>query len=159
MPAALLAPSIDGIAISTMPATPTSRPVSTGRSGHCRDSRPATIAAKIAVDPLSMPASADDTRCSANGNMVSGKASQMTLRAAIGQKSPGASGRRAAGTTESVRKPMTRRTNVTPSGAMASSPSAMNRNDAPQIAPGTTSNARSSRSERVMPVTMTHRTN
>ena len=55
------------------------------------------MAAKIAVAPFSMPAMADDTRCSANGNMLSGKASQMMLSAAIGQKSPGASGRRAAG--------------------------------------------------------------
>ena len=82
----------------------------------------------------------------------------MMLRPAIGQPSPGASGRRAAGMIESVRKPMNRRTNVTPRGAMASSPSAMNRNDAPQIAPGTTSNARSSRSERDMALTMTHLT-
>ena len=112
----------------------------------------------IAVEPFSIPASAEDTRCSANGNIVSGKASQMRLSAAVGQPSPGASGRRAAGTTDRVRKPMNRRMNVTPSGAMASSPSAMNRNDAPQIAPGTTSNARSSRSARDMVLTMTHQT-
>ena len=42
---------------------------------------------------------------------------------------------------------------------MASSPSAMNRNDAPQIAPGTTSNARSSTSVRDMWLTMTQLTN
>ncbi len=104
------------------------------------------MVAMIAVAPFSMPAMADDTRCSANGNMLSGKASQMMLSAAIGQKSPGASGRRAAGTAERVRKPMSSRAKVTPRGAMASSPSAMNRNDAPQIVPGTTSNARFSTS-------------
>ena len=119
---------------------------------------PATMAAMIAVEPFSIPASADETRCSANGNSDSGKASQMRLSAAIGQPSPGASGRRTPGTSESVRKPMSRRTKVTPSGAIASSPSAMNRNDAPQITPGTTSSARSSMSVRDMLLTMTQQT-
>ena len=117
------------------------------------------MAAMIAVEPFSIPAIADDTRCSANGNMLSGKASQITLRAAVGQPSPLASGCRAAGSTARVRNPMSRRMKVTPSGAIASRPSAMKRNDAPQIAPGTISSARSSRSLRDMPLTMTQTTN
>ena len=35
------------------------------------------------------------------------------------------------------------RVNVTPFGSTAARPSAMNRNDAPQITPGTTTNAQS----------------
>jgi hypothetical protein len=42
-----------------------------------------------------------------------------------------------------VRKPIAIRAKVTPLGATASSPSAMNKNDAPQITPGTTSSAQS----------------
>ena len=159
IPAALLAPSIDGTAISTMPATPTARPTSTARSGHWRASRPATMAATIAVDAVQHPGDRRRHVLLGEREQLSGKASQMMLSAAIGQTSPGASGRRAAGTIERVRKPMSRRTKVTPRGAMASSPSAMNRNDAPQIVPGTTTNARFSTSVRDMPLTMTRRLN
>ena len=52
-------------------------------------------------------------------------------------------GARAAGTNDSVANPTAIRTKVTPSGASASRPSAMNRNDAPQMRPGSTSSAQS----------------
>jgi hypothetical protein len=45
------------------------------------------------------------------------------------------------------------RANVTPLGATAARPSAMNKNDAPQITPGTTNNAQSA-TELFMGLTM-----
>ena len=103
----------------------------------------ATAAAKSAVAPFSMPVSADDTCCSANGNMLSGNASHSTPSAAVAARSDRASGPRAAGISDSVRKPTRMRTNVTPFGPRASSPSAMNRNDAPQMTPGRISSSES----------------
>jgi hypothetical protein len=90
-----------------------------------------------------MPVSADDTCCSANGNMLSGKASHSTPSAAVPAQSARTTGRRADGNRDSVKKPIAMRENVTPLGATASRPSAMNRKDAPQITPGTTSRAQS----------------
>ena len=101
------------------------------------------MAAMIAVAPFSIPASADDTRCSANGNMLSGNASQMHAegggRPAV---APAPADAAPPAATDRVRKPIDRRMKVTPGGAIASSPSAMNRNEAPQMTPGTTSSAR-----------------
>jgi hypothetical protein len=82
--------------------------------------------------------------------MLSGKASHSTPRAAIGQPSPGVTGRRAADTRDRQANPMAARTKVTPAGAITSRPSAMNRNDAPQMTPGTTSNDREITSRRDM---------
>jgi hypothetical protein len=45
--------------------------------------------------------------------------------------------------TDRVRKPIAMRAKVTPFGSTAFKPSAMNRNDAPQIMPGRTNNAQS----------------
>src|SRR4029453_10103110 len=120
------------------PANPTARPSATRLDGACRASRLATRAANSGVAPFSMPASADDTCCSANGNMLSGNASHSTPSAAVFARSSGRIGRLADGTNDSVANPSAIRTTVTPIGATACSPSAMNTNDAPQISPGTT---------------------
>ena len=105
--------------------------------------RLATAATNSGVAPFSMPVSADDTCCSANGNMLSGNASHSTPSAAVPAQSARATGRRADGNRDSVRKPIAMRVNVTPFGATASRPSAMNRKDAPQMTPGTTNRAHS----------------
>ena len=94
----------------------------------------ATMAANSGVAPLSMPVSADETCCSANGNMLSGKATQTAERR--GPRTSAAEiGLRARAQGERSES-MTTRTNVTPFGATASRPSAMNRNEVPQIVPG-----------------------
>ena len=132
-----------GHAISTAPVKPTARPTSTPRAGRRRASRLATAAANSAVAPFSMPVSADDTCCSANGNMLSGNASHRTPRPAVFQRSARRIGRRAAGIADSVRNPIRIRRNVTPFGPTDSSPSAMKRNDAPQMQPGRTRSSQS----------------
>src|SRR5712692_11273363 len=125
-----------GNAIRIAPRNPTASPARTAGEGKRRARMLATAAANNAVAPFSMPVSADDTCCSANGNMLSGKASHKTPSQAVPQRSDARIGRRAAGTSESVRNPIAMRVNVTPFGATASRPSAMNRNDAPQMQPG-----------------------
>jgi hypothetical protein len=52
-------------------------------------------------------------------------------------------GLRAAGIKDSVAKPMTIREKVTPFGATDFKPSAMNRNEAPQMRPGMTTRSQS----------------
>ena len=84
-----------------------------------------------------MPVSADDTRCSANGNMLSGKANQRRPRSAICHRSALATGFLAAGNSASVAKPMQIRRNEIPFGPADFSPSAINRKEAPQMRPGT----------------------
>src|SRR5262245_15667281 len=120
------------------PASPTARPTATREDGASRASRLATSAANSGVAPFSIPASADETCRSANGNMLSGTASHNTPSAAVFTRSSGRIGRRADGTNDSVAKPSAIRTTVSPMGATACSPSAMNRNEAPQMTPGTT---------------------
>ena len=81
-----------------------------------------TIAMKSGTAPLSIPASADETHCSASGNMLSGKASQSTASRATRPQSSRRIGRRAAGTKDRVRKPKAMRAKVTPAGERTSSP-------------------------------------
>ena len=90
-----------------------------------------------------MPVSADEIHCSACGNMLIGNANHSRPRAATRFQSLRTIGCRAPGTRLSVRKPMRMRMNVTPSGATAVSPSAMKRNEAPQITPGRTMSSQS----------------
>ncbi len=142
-PNALLDPPSAGTAITTAPPKPMTRPASVPRSGNRCASRLATAATHSGVAPFNMPVSADDTCCSANGNMLSGNANHSTPSAAVPAQSARATGRRADGNRDSVRNPIAMRVNVTPFGSTAARPSAMNRNDAPQITPGTTSNAQS----------------
>ena len=137
-----------GHAINSAPVKPTARPTITPRAGSRRASRLATAAANSAVAPFSMPVSADDTCCSANGNMLSGNASHSTPRPAVFHRSAARIGRLAAGIVERVRKPIRMRRKVTPFGPTDSSPSAMNRNDAPQIQPGSRSSSQSITSAR-----------
>ena len=63
------------------------------------------MAVVIGVAPFSIPVSADDTRCSAKGKRLSGNASHRHPSRAVGHPSPGASGRRAAGTSDRQAKP------------------------------------------------------
>jgi hypothetical protein len=96
----------------------------------------ATSAAKSGTAPFSMPVSAEETRCSAYGNMLRGKAIQSTPRRATAPQSERGTGRREAGSRDSVIKPTRMRTKVTPLGPIDASPSAMKRNEAPQMIPG-----------------------
>ena len=66
----------------------------------------ATAAAKSGVAPLSMPVSADDTCCSAKGNMLSGNASHKTPSHAVPAQSARRTGARPAGISDSVTNPM-----------------------------------------------------
>src|SRR5438067_9543240 len=68
--------------------------------------------------------------------MLKGKANQRELSATIPGHAELSIDLRAAGKKESVRNPMTMRMNETPFGAVARNPSAMKRNDAPQMIPG-----------------------
>src|SRR3954454_9119843 len=145
-PTRLLLPwPADGSATSTAPAGPTASPVAMPRDGALLAILDATAAANSGMAPFSMPVSAEETRCSANGNMLRGNAIHNTPSSTVGQRSSLAIGRRDAGSTDRVRKPTAMRQKVTPLGPIASSPSAMNRNDAPQMTPGRTSNVPSTR--------------
>src|SRR5262245_42619968 len=101
------------------------------------------MTAKSGIAPFSIPVVADETCCSAIGNMLSGNAIQRTARAKTPRQSPRESGVRAPRTLVRTAKPTRSRMNVTPLGPMAVRPSAMNRNEAPQIRPGTTTSAAS----------------
>src|SRR5262245_57863194 len=142
-PNALLDPPSAGSAITTAPPNPISRPANVPRAGNRCASALATAATERGVAPFNIPVSADDTCCSANGNMLSGNANHNTPSAAVPAQSARATGRRADGNRDSVKNPIAMRLNVTPLGATAARPSAMNRNDAPQMTPGTTSSATS----------------
>ena len=85
----------------------------------------ATIATNNGVAPLSMPVTLDDTRSSANGNRVSGNASQTTPSIATRQRSAGSIGARAAGKASNVTSPNSTRSGVISAGSNESSPSAM----------------------------------
>ncbi len=98
---------------------------------------------KSGTAPFSIPVSADDTCCSAKGNMLKGKAIQSTPTSAVPGQSSRLTERRDPGNRARVRNPTRIRVKVTPLGPIASRPSAMNRNDAPQIVPGTMSRIQS----------------
>src|SRR5262245_34022506 len=105
--------------------------------------RLATAAAHSGTAPLSIPVSAEETRSSANGNMLSGNAIHSTPRTTPFQRSEDPRRRRAAGTSDSVAKPMAMRTKVTPFGPTERRLSAMKRYEAPQMRPGRISSAQS----------------
>jgi hypothetical protein len=119
---------------------PTPMPVITRRDGDRRQMADATMAVNRGLAPFSIPVSADVTCRSANGNMVSGNASQSTPSETTPFQSEREMGFRADGNRDSVTRPIDTRTKVIPKGPTARIPSAMNRNDAPQIRPGTASN-------------------
>jgi len=68
--------------------------------------------------------------------MLRGKAIQSTANRATAPQSERGTGRREAGSRDSVTKPTRMRTKVTPLGPIDRSPSAMKRNEAPQMIPG-----------------------
>ena len=86
--------------------------------------------------PVSIPVRAELICSSANGNMLSGKAIHRRPTQAIGFHSLRGRARRASGTRARVTKPMRIRRKVIPFGGRAVRPSAMKRNDAPQMRPG-----------------------
>jgi len=122
-PSALLRPSlIDGQATRMVPINPTASPTVTARDGKLRARTAATIAVKIGFAPFSTPVSADETRCSANGNRLSGKAIHSTPnKAMLGQAERGMCPR-AEGNKASVAKPTRIRAKVRPLGPTASKP-------------------------------------
>ena len=95
-----------------------------------------TIAVKSGTAAFNMPVRAEDTLCSANGNMLRGKANHKTPARAMRGHADRSIGLRAAGNNARVAAPTKRRTKVMPLGPMAFNPSAMKRNDAPQMIPG-----------------------
>jgi hypothetical protein len=98
----------------------------------------ATMAAKMGIPPLSMPASEEEMCCWAMGNNVIGKANHVTATANnCGQALRGILVFRADGTKANVRNPNNMRPKVTAAGVNPSRDSAICRNDAPQINPGT----------------------
>ena len=74
----------------------------------------ATITANRGLAPFNMPVNAEETRCSASGNMVSGKANQSTPSHTTGIQSERATGFRADGNIASVAMPMKMRPKATP---------------------------------------------
>ncbi len=76
--------------------------------------------------------------------MLSGKANQRIASSTIPRQAERSTRARAAGKSASAANPTRMRTKVTPFGPIARSPSAMNKNDAPQMIPGP---ARRSQSE------------
>src|SRR4051812_6243748 len=86
-----------------------------------------------------MPVRAEETRCSAKGNILSGDANQSRPSHATEAQSFFATGCRAEGNKASVPNPTQMRTNATPLGPIERRPSAMNKKEAPQMSPGTTS--------------------
>jgi hypothetical protein len=129
--------------MSTVPPNPTARPAATARDGARRVRPAATMAVKRGIAPFSIPVSAEETRCSAKGNMLRGKASQSTPSKAMPGQSERATDPRADGMSPSVMNPMRIRVKVKPLGPTDLSPSAMKRKDAPQISPGPTSRSQS----------------
>ena len=67
-----------GQATSTVPASPTASPAARRRDGARRASTEATTAVNSGFAPFSIPVRAEETRCSAKGNMLSGNAIQIT---------------------------------------------------------------------------------
>ena len=73
-PAALLCPSlIVGNAINTVPAMPTATPASIRRRWRTSRKGGGNDRCEQGLAPFSIPVSAEETCCSANGNMLSGK--------------------------------------------------------------------------------------
>ena len=97
--------SSDGRAITTTPAKPTNNPTSCASGGGRLAIIVATVATNNGVAPLSMPVTLNDTRSSANGNSVSGTASQTTPSIATRRRSRRSIGARAAGKASSVGEP------------------------------------------------------
>ena len=118
--------------MAVTPTEPVSSPASRAGRGTRRNNAVDRSAAKIGIAPLSMPVSAEFTHCWATGKIVNGTATQTNDSTTTRSRSSGCSGRRAAGTSQSVAPPATRRKVIRP-GRNASRAMSMSRNDAPQI--------------------------
>src|SRR3954463_3462511 len=144
IPKALLLPSLKlGNAIKIEPAIPVTSPRRMRPDGIFLAIAAATMVTNSGVVAFNIPVSAEDTRCSAKGNMLSGNANQRTLSAMIPRHADLSMGFLAAGKKESVAKPIAMRMNETPFGAIARKPSAMKRKDAPQMMPGVATRSQS----------------
>src|SRR4051812_22136984 len=144
IPKTLLLPSLKvGKAIKIEPAIPVTSPKKMRREGIFLAIAAATMVTNSGVVAFNIPVSAEDTRCSAKGNMLSGNANQRTLSAMMPRHADLSMGFLAAGNKESVAKPIAMRMNETPFGAIARRPSAMKRNDAPQMTPGVATRSQS----------------
>ena len=106
-----------------------------GRPGQRRSITAPIAAAKMGSEPFSSPVSAELIRCSASGNSVKGIATHRTESATSRGRSARSTGLRAPGTSHSTAAPNSTRSHVTSPGSNASSPIAMNRNEAPQMPP------------------------
>ena len=98
--------------------------------------------------PLSMPATADETHCSAIGNSIIGAANH-TKPSTItrGRSTRSTLVRRARGTSVRAPKPKRRRPKATTPGSSVSRPSAMSRNDDPHTTAATATNVQSNGSK------------
>ena len=96
------------------------------------------MAVNSGVAAFNMPVNADETCCSANGNIDIGNANHTTAKTATLARSSRWIGAREPGKHDSTENPISMRVKVMPIGAAAFSPSAMNRNDDPQISAGPT---------------------
>ena len=134
-PSAVLAPPcIDGRLTRTTPAKPTVSPTSWTRAGARRSRIDATSAENSGSAPFSIPVTPEEIHCSAIGNIVIGNAIQVSpTRAMRGQSLRSTCTRRAAGKQLRAPNPKTTRNNVIRPGSSASRPSAIRRNDDPQI--------------------------
>src|SRR6185369_17296202 len=84
IPKALLLPSLKlGNAIKNEPAIPVNRPRRMRADGTFLASAAATMVTNIGVVAFNIPVNAEETRCSAKGNMLRGNANQRMLRAKI----------------------------------------------------------------------------
>jgi len=95
----------------------------------------ANTAVNIGVAPFSSPATAELMCCSARGNSVKGTPTQITDTASMRGRSSGRRCTREPGSRPKVSAPRPTRTTVTTPGSRLSRPTAMNRNDAPQMSP------------------------
>ena len=104
----------------------------------------ATAAANSGMEPLSMPVTDDGIHCSAIGKIVIGRAIHSSPTSAIrGRSSTSIRPRRAPGRAARASQPNTTRPRVIVPGASDSRPSAMSRNEAPQMAEATSSSVQS----------------
>jgi hypothetical protein len=128
---------------STTPPKPISSPMTCGRVGSRRSIDPATIAATRGIAPFSIPASDDEIHCSATEKHVNGMAIHVALTNKMRGHSRAGTERRLAGRAPSASAPKPIRPAVTTDGAKCSRPTAMNRNEKPQINGGTANSSQS----------------
>src|SRR5688572_12008250 len=125
--------------MSTMPASPATRPTIWRPGGRRRTISAAMMAVKIGVAPFSMPVTLDETRCSASGNSDSGIATHTTPSTANRGHAARGTGSRVAGTEAMTSSPNMMHSHVTRNGCNDSKPTAIRKKLEPQISPGSDS--------------------